>query len=211
MIPYFQKGAEIGHARSQYLLGSFYFLGSGVPVNYDQSLFWLEKSAQQGDPNASKNLGEVACEIGDRMYKEQKYNEMITYFRKGAQAGHAKSQYLLGCFYILGQGVPKGGEQSLFWLEKAAQQNYEGARKMFLEQVHRAATPCHKAENYAAAFPLYMRAAQMGDAKGQLMVGSYYLVGNGVAKDPNTGCAWLKKAEAQGMPETSEILRIWNS
>jgi hypothetical protein len=47
-VPVFQRLAKIGHPEAQRLLGIAYYLGQGVPQDFERSLYWFEKSANQG-------------------------------------------------------------------------------------------------------------------------------------------------------------------
>jgi len=73
--------AEQGHAKAQYLLGSMYERGKGVPQDYKEAVKWYRLSAEQGDASAQFNLG--------MMYKAgqgvpQDYKESIKWYRLSA-------------------------------------------------------------------------------------------------------------------------------
>jgi len=44
------------------MLGDFYNFGEGVPQDKTQSVEWLRKAAEQGEPNAQKFLDELKRE-----------------------------------------------------------------------------------------------------------------------------------------------------
>lgn len=52
----------------------------------------------------------------------------------------------------------------------------------------------------------FTRAANLGDAYAQDMLGRMYLLGTSVPKDRNTAIAWLEKAAAQGYRPAQELL-----
>ncbi len=66
--------------------------------------------------------GVVAYERGD-------YATALTEFRPLAQQGHAGAQYNLGQMYRKGQGVPQDYVQAHMWVNLAATQGREDARK----------------------------------------------------------------------------------
>ena len=53
----YKVGAEGGDATCQWQVGSMYYQGQGVDVDYAQALPWLEKAAAQDDPDAVGQLG----------------------------------------------------------------------------------------------------------------------------------------------------------
>jgi TPR repeat protein len=51
-----ERGAEMGHAWSQYNLGLFYSLGEDVPQDQAKAIYWLRKAGQQGHERALDHL-----------------------------------------------------------------------------------------------------------------------------------------------------------
>jgi hypothetical protein len=47
-VPIFDRLAKIGHPEAERLMGIVYFLGQGVPQDFQHSLDWFEKAANQG-------------------------------------------------------------------------------------------------------------------------------------------------------------------
>ena len=54
--------------------------------------------------------------------------ESISKYRKSAEQGHAKAQYLLGICYYIGKGVTKDSVEAVKWYRKAAEQGHAGAQ-----------------------------------------------------------------------------------
>ena len=52
-----KRRAESGDAVAQFLLGSMYKIGKGVPENDKEAVKWYRKSAEQGIAQAQGNLG----------------------------------------------------------------------------------------------------------------------------------------------------------
>lgn len=59
-VKWFRMSAEQGHAEAQFLLGSMYADGEGVPWDFVKAHMWLTLAAAQGDENAQRNRGIVA-------------------------------------------------------------------------------------------------------------------------------------------------------
>ena len=53
----FEVGAEGGEVGCQWMVGSMYYNGLGVDVDYAQGLPWIEKAAAQDQPDAVCHLG----------------------------------------------------------------------------------------------------------------------------------------------------------
>ena len=65
----------------------------------------------------------------------------------------------------------------------------------------------------AQAAELWRQAASAGDPYGEYYLGTAYLSGAGVQKDPVQGRAWLRKAAGHGVPEARSWVQretLWN-
>jgi TPR repeat protein len=76
-------------------------VGVGLPQDFTKAAFWLEKSAEQGDPDAQGPLG-VLYRSG--LGVEQDYTKALYWLRKAAEQGVDGSQLNLGLMYSNGQG-----------------------------------------------------------------------------------------------------------
>jgi TPR repeat protein len=91
--------------------------GQGVPQDYAQAALWYRKAADQGEPRAQFNLGQ--------MYRNgqgvpQDYTQAAEWYRKAAEQGDSVAQLSLGFLYAKGQGVPQDNVQAYFWFDLAA-------------------------------------------------------------------------------------------
>ena len=50
------KSAMEGNSKAQFQLGSFYFLGKYLKKNMERAFYWFDKSAEQGDIQATEVL-----------------------------------------------------------------------------------------------------------------------------------------------------------
>ncbi|MDR2751272.1 MAG: sel1 repeat family protein, partial [Clostridiales bacterium] len=75
----------------QYRLGYCYYHGDGVEKDYEKTVKWYRKSAEQGNVDAQTSLG--FCYLnGDGV--EENFEEATKWFEKSGGQGEAK-----GCFY----------------------------------------------------------------------------------------------------------------
>lgn len=76
---YFQKSANQGYYRAEFILGYMYDQGKGVEKNIQRAIQWYEKSANQGNPYAYYNLGTMYLN-GKEVKKD--YQKAVEFFKK---------------------------------------------------------------------------------------------------------------------------------
>ena len=54
---FYRKGASMGDATAQYILGTGYYYGRDVQKDYEKALFWYQKAAEQGCVDAQYAVG----------------------------------------------------------------------------------------------------------------------------------------------------------
>ena len=113
----FRTFAEQGDARAQFVLGTMYADGKGVPQDDAEAVRWYRRAAEQGDARAQVSLGYMYVQ-GRGV--SQDYTEALRWFRQAAEQGDARAQIKLGAMYALGQGVPQDHVQAHKWFNLAA-------------------------------------------------------------------------------------------
>ena len=111
--------AQQGDARAQFLLGSLYAQGHGVPQDYSAAAQWFRQAAEQGHVAAQFNLG-VRYHEGRGVPRDAV--QAAAWFRQAAQQGFARAQYNLGVLYANGDGVSRDASQAAQWFRRAADQ-----------------------------------------------------------------------------------------
>jgi TPR repeat protein len=85
------------------------------PANYATALrVWMPR-AEQGDPEAQTNVGEI-YEKG----RPADYKAAAEWYRKAAEKNYSRAAINLGNLYDQGLGVPKDSVQALNWYRRAA-------------------------------------------------------------------------------------------
>ena len=102
---------------AQFELAQRYYDGRGTRASPAQALFWLEKAAAQGIPEACTLLG-IAHITGLRLPQNAEMG--VHWFRIAAEKGEKNGQNHLGLAYLSGKGVEKDAEQAELWLSRAA-------------------------------------------------------------------------------------------
>ncbi|MES2152147.1 MAG: tetratricopeptide repeat protein [Pseudomonadota bacterium] len=88
--------AKAGHADSQHLLGLMYYMGRGVPRDYQQAMLWHRKAALQGKADAQYVVGAMYY-TGNAVPQDQK--QAVSWFRMAAEQGHGDALQALGLMY----------------------------------------------------------------------------------------------------------------
>ena len=116
-------------------------------------------------------------------------------YRKAADQGDARAQYILGLCYFHGEGVAKDAVEGLKWWRKAADQGDAEAQYQ-VGLLYRDGDVV--AKDATEAMKWLRKAANQGDAKAQYEIALYYRYGKGVAKDAAEAVKWLQRAADQG-------------
>lgn len=125
VVHYITEAAELGHAKAQYHLGSFYSDGEGVAMDKAKAVCWYEKAAERGHASAQFNLG-ICYSLGEGVTADEA--KAVYWYEKAAQQGVAVAQYNLGIHYYNGDGVRKDKTKAAQWYEKAARQGIAAAQ-----------------------------------------------------------------------------------
>lgn len=139
--------------------------------------------------------GEIALGIGymeGRVVPED-FVLAEKWFRKGAEQGNARAQYLLGALFQWGKGVPMNEATAVMWFTRAAKQDLIKAHET-LGEMYRDGKGVKKDD--AIAVKWFRRAAERGDALAQFTLGAMYHTGRGVALDPVEAHKWFMLAAA---------------
>ena len=116
--------AEQGDADAQFALGTLYYAGLAVPVDYTESSYWFHRAAEQGYAAAQYNLGN-AYQRGEGVRANS--TMAVHWWRKAAQQGFAAGQYNLASAYHSGDGVERDEERALALYRQSAENGHQPA------------------------------------------------------------------------------------
>lgn len=120
---YTMRAAELGHADAAELTAIAYRDGIEGVVNqdYTEATKWFLRAAEMGSTDSMYSLY-LRYQLGQGV--QQSDPEALRWLTKGAEAGHAICQRILGECYEYGDlGLPIDKNQAFKWCEKAALQN----------------------------------------------------------------------------------------
>lgn len=116
-----------------------------------------------------------------------------------AEKGDADAAFNLGQAYRLGKGVPLDLAQAQGWFEKAARKGHVDAQTTL-------GLLLFQGGNQVSAMRWLTAAAEAGEPRALLMVGTALYNGDGVAPDPVKAYAYVSRAAAQGLPPAKATL-----
>ena len=114
---WYQREAESGNPRAQYLYGYMHETGEGVAEDAGRARSWYAKAAAQGERRAQYRLA--------RLYQQGRGGAVDPaaaqrWFLAAAEAGHGGAQSMLGYFYASGVAAEPDSVRAYLWLRLAA-------------------------------------------------------------------------------------------
>jgi cell division septation protein DedD len=123
----------------------------------------------------------------------------VAIWRPLAQAGDADAAFNLGQAYRLGKGVVIDLAQAQNWLEKAARKGHVDAQTTL-------GLLLFQNGNRVSAMRWLTQAAEAGEPRALLMVGTALYNGDGIAEDHVKAYAYVSRAAAQGLAPAQSTL-----
>ena len=189
-----------GDADSQFQYGVMFATGKGpggrgsFTKDLNKAVYWLKKSASQGNLDAVAMLG--------RIYMDNGRPEIgIKYYRKAAEHGHEAACENLAMAYGMGDGVPEDKVEAHKWFLKAAELGSAFAQYIVGNNYFNG---IGVEQNPGAAIQRFDKAAQQGQPNAQFMMGQFHEIGR---EDIKEAKKWYRLAAEQGLEEAQERLR----
>jgi TPR repeat protein len=123
----------------------------------------------------------------------------VAIWRPLADKGDADAAFNLGQAYRLGKGVPLDLAQAQSWLERAARKGHVDAQSTL-------GLLLFQNGNRVSAMRWLKAAAEAGEPRAMLMVGTALYNGDGVPPDPIAAYAYVSRAAAQGLAPAQATL-----
>ncbi|MCL6697396.1 SPOR domain-containing protein [Sphingomonas sp. NSE70-1] len=128
----------------------------------------------------------------------------VAIWRPLAEKGDADAAFNLGQAYRLGRGVKLDLSQAQIWLDRAARKGHVDAQTTL-------GLLLFQNGNQTAAMRWLNGAAEAGEPRALLMVGTALYNGDGVARDPVKAYAYVSRAAAQGLAPAKATLADMDS
>ena len=136
---------------------------------------------------------------GIEAWQRADYSGAVTIWRPLAEGGDADAQFNLGQAYRLGRGVPLDLNAAKVWFERAARSGHLDAETTL-------GLLTFQNGDRAAGLKWLRQAAEAGEPRALLVVGTALYNGDGVAQDRVLGYAYVSRAAAQGLEPAKETL-----
>ena len=174
---YFEKAARQGHIKSQFQVGSLYWLGDGTKTNDERAKYWLRLAAEAEDVYAAFNLAKILFQTSS---EAEDWKDAVFYFEKTLDHFLAAKRFL-GHAHYYGKGIVKSEERA-FQLYKEASDAGDLISHYFVGQCYREGRGVR--ENPQKAFFYYKKGAEGGDADAQYLLAIIcYEKGYGTKRD----------------------------
>lgn len=119
-----RRAADAGQSEAQFELGVYYFQGTCVEPDMQQSTHWFDQAARQGHGPAAFNLGN-AYHHGRGIAQDT--DKAHYWWRRAAFKGLPNAAYNLGVWYLKHHRTRAHRELGVAWLEVAADADWADA------------------------------------------------------------------------------------
>ncbi len=146
---WYRRAAEQGHPGAQNNLGLLYFTGRGVERDHARALELYESAARQNDPSGLANLG-IMHLFGHEVTQDR--DRALQLLEEAAVLGNHRAQYLTAVLLLERDPGGQPGLRTIGWLEEAAKNGIESARRRLALLRNRASeTPAQLIDDGALA------------------------------------------------------------
>ncbi|MDR3441729.1 MAG: SEL1-like repeat protein [Legionella sp.] len=176
------------NAVADYYLGRIYLYGYGQLKNTQLAMRYFTQSAQKG------YLPAVLMMAKYTLLQEKDSQKAIPWFKQAAAAGDVNAQMFMAAAYLYGIGVNKNNDLATRNYIDAAKNGNSIAQFTLAENF----LGSRNASNSKLGLIWLSKSAANGNPKALTKLGSLYLQGKVVDKNPTKGMALLNQAAAQG-------------
>lgn len=187
----FWRLASQNDARAQYYVGTMLDMGQGMGKDVYNAANWFRKSALAGYVPAMVSMG-YAYSTGYGVTKNDK--EALMWYTKAATLGEAVAQNNLGIMLRDGLGGKADMRLAAKWFLQSATQGNARAQYNLASFYYESTVAGSDRE----AWRWYTAAAQQGDIYAETALGTMYLLGQGVKKDPLAALDLYSRAAEKG-------------
>ena len=195
---WFLKAAEKGEPRAFNLIGSFYTFNREV-FDQEKAFYWLSKGAELNNPAAQANLAYLH-ETGSGGIRDLK-KAFYWYQKSLALEWSIISCYFTGLYCIHGCGTEKNTERGLELLNEILEKKADDPPSLYTIAMHH-----WREQEYAEAYPLFMRAAKNGGMAAQYMTALCHVKGLGTGQDDFLAGCWMRLSAENGYEKARRLL-----
>lgn len=202
-IDLYRKAYSLGDSiTSPFRIGEMYINGNGVTANEAEGIKWITIAANNNNAEAQIYIAGYYYERGDQATS-------FDWIIKAARNGDEEGKYILGQFYLRGEGTVQDSKRALRWILSSAQNGnpdaqWEMAKAYFEGSEH----PFNFDKNAEEFISWTSKAAENGSAVALYYMGMIYLDGfNNTPIDKEVAKKWLLKSADKGYKEAINTLK----
>ena len=159
------------------------------PIFPERALIWLKQAAEQGNLDAIYAM----ALLGRAGHIAMPEAEMISYWRRSAEAGLADAMFRMGRFYEEGKRLERDLEEAEKWYKRAHERGYPDAAYR-LRLMDYKTSPNDDPETVT-----WMKgAAEQDHPEAQFFLAEMYRTGSGEEQHVEKAVFWYEKAANQG-------------
>lgn len=198
---FFDRSARQGYGPGQFQLGLSYLQGRGVDRNYQQALHFFQLAGRQGVRGARHQIGRI-YHFGFGVPRN--FNSARRYYVQSINEGYGQSADTLASLHLgqVSNSVLQGSLEDL--LEKHADEG-DAVAQYNLAYSHYLGL--NREKDLSEASSWFMKAASLGDADAQFMLGQLYMNGEGVAQNDEQCFIWSQVAKLNGHKDADQNLQ----
>lgn len=201
-LAYYQKAAEMKNPVALNNLGSLYFNGIGVPVNYTKSIEYFNEAASLGSDDAAVNLAIIYLGSDVKGKNRDDLDKVLTLLKQ-AEKNNNIAKYLLGYCYLRGFLIKQDYAKAFALIKAAADAEYDEAQLILTDfYINGWGTP----KNYTKAVQSLKNSAKQGNAEAMLKLGDILAEGKIYTRDIETAHIQYNIAAVMGL-ETAATKR----
>lgn len=194
---WYEASAKAGNIDAIYWVGNFYYDGTVVEENWEETFNCYKEAALKGHADAMNNYADMYFR-GE--YVEKNDKKAFELFSIAAERGVAESMYTLGYMYENGVGVEKDLAKSNYWFTQSAL-----AGDVFA--ANRLGNAAFQNNQGEEAIRWYQIAANQQDVDGEFNLGFCYESGMGTPINMKKAKYWYQRAALQGDAEAKKKLK----
>lgn len=118
-IFHFEAASELGHAGSSYWLAEYYQGKHSGSKDKDKASHYLSQAVKQGHPAAQYDM----AMYGFEHFGQEGFQSSLKLLMSAAEKNHPEACWLLGTYYLNGEGVKKDYSKALHYFKIAGDQN----------------------------------------------------------------------------------------
>lgn len=172
-------------------------MGSVTPYEFDQMVASYRKSAEHGDKNAMKLLGDMYYQGPSG--NEKNVSAALPWWEMAVENGNYSLAHKVGYAYYTGDGGTKDEKKALFYYLMATEYTVDAEAEYTVGLFYENGIGCHA--NKRKAIPYYELAALRGHANAQWRLGMLLF-----AAKKTDGLHWICCAHLSGIQEATDTL-----